>query len=300
MYLSNKIILLLLLLSGFTPTIAKETGFPGRSEFPGIPVMELADLAKQLDSVVIIDTRSQLEFETLQIKGALHLPIADKAFGDNIQALRAKTDKPLVFYCNGRTCHKSYQAVKEAQRRHIANTFAYDAGMFDWAKAYPQHTVLLGKSPIDAHDILSEAQFEQHLLDSEQFTQRAFDMGSKSIIIDVRDKYQRAGAGIFETKERWITLDDREKLRQMLELAVKEKRTLFIYDEVGKQVQWLQYALIRAGLKDYYFLKHGAHGYFAKMMQENGIKLGLLTPRNDVPLYIYRPPLAWWHAGKNG
>jgi rhodanese-related sulfurtransferase len=175
--------------------------------------------------------------------------------------------------------------VKEAQRRKIANTFAYDAGMFDWAKAYPQHTVLLGKSPIDKHDILPQNLFEQHLLDTEQFAQRAFDMGSKSVILDVRDKFQRAGAGIFATKERWVTLDDREKLRLVIEQAVKDKRTLFIYDEVGKQVQWLQYALVRAGLKDYYFLKGGAQGYFAKMMKENGIKFGqssIATTRRKV------------------
>ncbi len=275
----NKIIYLILLFGIVTISQAKDEGFPARAQFPGIPVIEMADLVKQLDSVLVIDTRSQLEYETLQIKGALHIPIADKTFGDNIQALRARTNKTLVFYCNGRSCHKSYLAVKEAQRRNIANTLAYDAGMFEWAKAYPQHTVLLGKSPINVQDILSDSQFEQHLLDSEQFTQRAFDMGSKSVIIDVRDKFQRAGAGIFETKERWVTLDDREKLQQMLTAAAKEKRTLFIYDEVGKQVQWLQYALIRAGLKDYYFLKHGAQGYFAKMMKDHGIKLGLLTPQ---------------------
>ena len=227
---------------------------------------------------MIIDTRSELEFTTLQIKGAINLPITDKSFGDRIQALRATTDKALVFYCNGRTCHKSYLAVKEAQRRKISNTYAYDAGMFDWAKAYPQHTVLLGKSPIQPQDILNDAQFEKHVLDIDQFTQMAFDMGSKSMLIDVRDMYQRAGAGIFAGRERWITLDDREKLQQVFEQAVREKRTLFIYDEVGKQVQWLQYAIIRSGLKDYYFLKNGAKGYFAKMMKEGGFNVSLVMP----------------------
>ncbi|MBI3561945.1 MAG: rhodanese-like domain-containing protein [Gammaproteobacteria bacterium] len=264
-----------MLLSTVYNTHAKEEGFPGRLEFPGIPTMEIAELNKQLNQVVVVDTRSQLEYETLQIKGALNLSIADKTFGDKIQALRLKTDKPLVFYCNGRDCHKSYLAVKEAQRRHIENTFAYDAGMFDWAKAYPEHTVLLGKNPINPQDILSEAQFERHLLDSDSFTQQAFDLGSKSIIIDVRDKYQRAGAGVFATKERWITLDDREKLQQVFAQAVKDKRTLFIYDEVGKQVQWLQYAIERAGLKDYFFMKHGAKAYFTKMMKESGFNLSL-------------------------
>ncbi len=261
---------------------AKNEGFPGRAQFPDIPVIEMTALAQQMDKVMIIDTRSQLEFNTLQIKGATNLPIADKSFGDRLQALRATTDKSLVFYCNGRTCYKSYLAVKEAQRRKINNTFAYDAGMFDWAKTYPQHTVLLGKNPIRPQDILTDTQFEQHLLDTEQFTQMAFDMGSKSILLDVRDMYQRAGAGIFATKERWITLDDREKLQQVFEQAIREKRTIFIYDEVGKQVQWLQYAMIRSGVKDYYFLKHGAKGYFAKMMKEGGFNMSLAVPAKQV------------------
>jgi len=269
---------LMVLVVMLTPALAKDEGFPGRAQFPGIPVIEMAALAQQMGKAMIIDTRSQLEFDTLQIKGAINLPIADKDFGDRIQALRATTDKSLVFYCNGRTCHKSYLAVKEAQRRKINNTFAYDAGMFDWAKSYPQHTVLLGKNPIHPQDILSDAHFEQHLLDTERFTQMAFDMGSKSILLDVRDMYQRAGAGIFATKERWITLDDRERLQQVFEQAARENRTLFIYDEVGKQVQWLQYAMVRSGLKDYYFLKHGAKGYFAKMMKEGGFNMSLTTP----------------------
>lgn len=265
-----------------TPVFAKDEGYPGRAQFPDIPVIDMSTLAQQMDKVMIIDTRSQLEFDTLQIKGATNLPIADKSFGERLQALRAITDKSLVFYCNGRTCLKSYLAVKEAQRRKINNTFAYDAGMFDWAKAYPQHTVLLGKSPIQPQDILNDVQFEQHLLDTDQFAHMAFDMGSKSILIDVRDMYQRAGAGIFATKERWITLDDREKLQQVFEQAVREKRTIFIYDEVGKQVQWLQYAIIRAGVKDYYFLKHGAKGYFAKMMKEGGFNMSFGLPANQL------------------
>ena len=37
---------------------------------------------------------------------------------------------------------------------------------------------------------------------------------------------------------------------------------IFIYDEVGKQVRWLQYALEKANVKNYYFMHNGARGYY--------------------------------------
>ncbi|MEK7816390.1 MAG: hypothetical protein AAB294_06180, partial [Pseudomonadota bacterium] len=47
----------------------------------------------------------------------------------------------------------------------------------------------------------------------------------------------------------------------IIERAKKEKKTLLVYDQVGKQVQWFQYYLESRGLKDYYFMKGGAQAY---------------------------------------
>ena len=84
--------------------------------------------------------------------------------------------------------------------------------------------------------------------------------------IDVRDKFQRAGVGFYPGIERWASLDEQKKLDRYIKKAIKQNRTLLIYDEVGKQVRWLQYALEKAGAKNYYFMSKGAKGYYKDIM----------------------------------
>jgi len=239
-------------------------GFPGRSheKYKNVPYIELEDLHKKFKDVVVVDVRSKFEYDTLQIKGAVNIPVAMKTFGEEIQKLRAKTDKPLVFYCNGRTCMKSYKATKEAMDVGIKDVYSYDAGIFDWARAHPDEAVLLGKSPVDARDILSKKQFNARLLHPDKFSDLATDDPSKVIVLDIRDKYQRAGVGFFPIQERWTSLNKMDKVYSYIRKAKEKNKTLFIYDEVGKQVRWLQYALEREGVKNYYFMDKGATGYY--------------------------------------
>ena len=250
---------------------AENSAFPGRAKFPDVPIYEKVDLLKNMDQVVIVDTRSSLEYDTLRIKGAINIPVASKTFEEEIQALRATTNKPIVFYCNGRTCMKSYLSVRKATAAKVSNTFAYDAGMFEWSDSYPQHAELLGQSPVQRERIISLAKFKQHLLHPNTFGEEAHNLGNKGLILDVRDKFQRGAAGLFPGMERWASLDDRQKLNSYIEQAKKENRTLFIYDEVGKQVRWLQYALEQANFSNYYFMDNGAKAYYAEMMKEFGI-----------------------------
>jgi len=244
-------------------------GFPGRSheKYKSVPYIELEDLHKKFNDVVIVDVRSKFEYDTLQIKGAVNIPVAIKTFGEEVQKLRAKTDKPLVFYCNGRTCMKSYKATKEAMDVGLKDVYSYDAGIFDWAKAHPDQAVLLGKSPVDAHDILSKKQFKARLLNPDKFSDMATDDPSKVIVLDIRDKYQRAGVGFFPIQERWTSLNKMDKVYSYIRKAKEKNKTLFIYDEVGKQVRWLQYALEREGVKNYYFMDKGATGYYKMISQ---------------------------------
>jgi len=143
--------------------------------------------------------------------------------------------------------------------------------MFEWAETYPGQAELLGKSPVNRQDIISLTQFEKRLLNPDDFSNKAYELGSKSLILDVRDKYQRGAAGLFTGKERWVSLDKRQELNGSIEQAKKENKTLFIYDEVGHQVQWLQYALEQARVSNYFFMHNGAKAYYADMMKEFGI-----------------------------
>lgn len=253
---------------------ADSEGFPGRSheKYSKVPYIEITDLHKQLGKVVIVDARSKFEFDTLKIKGAVNIPVALKTFDEDIMKLRKKTDKPLVFYCNGHTCMKSYKAAKRAMHLGLKDVYAFDAGIFDWTKAYPDQAVLLGKSPVDTRDILSKNQFKARLLHPDKFSTLATDDPANVIVLDIRDKYQRAGVGFFPIQERWTSLNKIEKVYSYIRKAKEKGKTLFIYDEVGKQVRWLQYALEREGIENYYFMDKGATGYYKTISTFNTAK----------------------------
>lgn len=240
--------------------------FPGRKKYPKIPYIELADLYKTLKDVVVVDARSKLEFETLRVKNSVNIPVASKQFEEDVAKLRATSDKPIVFYCNGHTCMKSYIAVKKSIDASINNVYAFDAGIFDWTKAHPDQAVLLGASPVNVAHLIPKSQFKKRLLSPDNFSERATTPGKKLMVIDVRDKFQRAGVGFYPGLERWASLDQQEKLDRYIKKALKQNRTLLIYDEVGKQVRWLQYALEKAGAKDYYFMNKGARGYYNELV----------------------------------
>lgn len=250
----------------FVSSVSANTNeFPGRAEYPDIPVYEISDLKSKLDQVVVVDARSKYEYDTLRIKGSIHIPVAAKSFEQQVQQLRQKTSKPIVFYCNGRTCFKSYHAVKKARAVGIKDTYAYDAGIFEWVKSQPEKSELLGKSPVNPNQLIDKKIYQARLLEPNEFSERILSNGRKSMVLDVRDLYQRAGVGFYPGKERWVSLDDQAKLTKFLKKAKAKNKTLFIYDEVGKQVRWLQYALEEMGIKDYYFMQKGAKAYYASI-----------------------------------
>ena len=152
-------------------------------------------------------------------------------------------------------------------RAGVENVYAYDAGIFEWARSYPKYAALLGTSPMDPKKIIPKSKLKARFLSPRRFTETArAARRSKSLILDVRDMYQRAGVGYFNGIERWVSLDDEKKLDKYLKKALKEKRTLYIYDEAGKQVRWLQYTLERYNIKNYYFMKKGAKGFYKEFI----------------------------------
>lgn len=265
---SMRMFLCTLLLACAGTVIAQE--FPGRKLYPEVPTMEIADLHRQIDQVIVVDVRSQYEYETLRIKGAVLIPVSEEKFAAKLGELRqAHGNKPLVFYCNGHTCEKSYQAVRKAAFAKIGALYAYDAGIFDWANSYPELTELLGSSPLDVSALLSDEKFKAHLLEPDEFTARAG--ASNGIILDIRDRFQREGLSIFSGRERSVPLDN-GKLKGFVDQAKRENRPLFIYDATGQQVKWLQYFLEANDLPDYFFMRGGAAGFYDSLRNASGLK----------------------------
>ena len=232
--------------------------FPYRSQYLDVAIMETAELNKRFNDVIVVDVRSAYEYQTLRIKDSINVVLGTRSFLDEIRKLRDQSRKPIVFYCNGKTCRKSYDAVLVAQSARIPDTFAYDAGVFDWAKAYPERAVLLNKSPVRPEDLISDKAFKERMLDAKDFAAR---VGPNSLVLDVRDRVQRDFA-LFPFKESRAQLSETDKIDATIEQALTGTKTLLVYDAAGHQVRWFQYYLESKGVRDYYFMKNGAQGYF--------------------------------------
>jgi len=265
--LSNSMFAILLACLFFVSAAsAADSEFPGRSTYPDVNFIELDALKKVLDSVMVVDVRSDYEYRTLRIKSAINIPVSGRNFVDNIYKLRASTDKPIIFYCNGKTCMKSYKAAQKCALANIKDVRAYDAGIMDWAKAYPKDSQLLGKTLTNPKLLISKTQFKKHLLSPDQFVNKV--SSGKNIVLDVRDSFQRDALALFPGRERRAYLDQTKKLDRHIRRAKKQRRALLIYDAAGKQVRWLQYYLEYKRVPNYFFMRGGARAYYSTMTDE--------------------------------
>ena len=259
--------LIVLLAPLINQTFAADSEYPGRKIYIDTPYITLEQLSQEFKDVVIVDVRSDYEYSTLHIKDAFNIPLNSKNFIREMQGLhKQQPQKKIISYCNGKTCMKSYKAASKCRTNGIENIYAFDAGIMDWAKANPNLSVLLDKSPINPDHLISKAKFTRHLLEPNTFFEKANN--SNTLIIDVRDPLQRAGMALFIGREKRASLDDTEKLATLIAQAKKENRQLYIYDEAGKQVRWLMYFLEDQGATDYFFMKGGAKAYFKSMSSD--------------------------------
>lgn len=232
--------------------------YPGRTVYPNVKIYSTEQLAKSINDVNVVDVRSQYEYDVLHINSAHHIALSSKQFEADLRTL---ISKPIVFYCNGHTCYKSYKAVVKARQAGFNNIFSYDSGVFDWATAHPDKTTMLGITPINPEKLLSKKTLNQHMLSPAEFNQKAGDTG---IILDIREPSQRGLLSLYPYRQINISLQEKDKLSKFLENTKKKKNTLFIYDQAGKQVRWLQYYIEASGIKNYYFLKGGVKNYLKR------------------------------------
>ncbi len=236
--------------------------FPGRDIYRNIPYISTEQLYQQRQQSIIIDARSKHEFRTLRIKNAVNIPLSlsKDNFLNKLVQLRKTHNKALVFYCNGHSCMKSYKAARRAILfGKLDNVYAYDAGVFDWTRQYPDEAELLGKSPVRAEQLIPKSMLKKHTLGALEFIRKA---SKNSEILDIRDRSQRDGFYVFAGYEHSIPLSDTKRLRQYIQKIKRLNKPLFVYDAVGKQVRWLQYLLEEEKIKQYYFMEGGALAYF--------------------------------------
>lgn len=258
---------LLLAVSLAWPMSGSAEDFPLRDKYAqaGVETIETEELAEALDDYAVVDARSQYEYETLRVQGAHSIPLASGDFSEGVRALAEETDKPLVFYCNGVTCAVSYKAALKAEGAGLTDSLVYDAGIFAWAQANPDRTELLGETLGDPNKLISDAQFERHVLAEDPFFSR-IERSEDPIIVDIRNRDQRAGISLFQMQDRHIPLTtDNSELDALIRTAKTEGRPMFFVDATGKQVRWLQYYLEEKGVPEYWFLKDGVSSVYESM-----------------------------------
>lgn len=230
---------------------ADEEGYPHRKDFPEIAVYSTDQLRRNYNEVKVVDVRAKFEYDVVHVTKAVNIPVSSQQFTKKLEVVRPKNDTtPIVFYCNGHSCSKSYEAARRAIDDGFKYVYAYDSGIFDWMRISQDKTTLLGKTPAPADKMVSEDYFQSRLVDFTSFKAKAQD--KESIVIDIRDDMQKATNVTIPTVQ--LPLD--QFIAKLNEGQFKDKQ-LLIFDAVGKQVRWLQYILEDRGYKDYFFLRDG-------------------------------------------
>lgn len=229
-----------------------DEGFPLRKKYPTLKPITTKELYSAYDNVSIVDVRSKLEYDVIHINNALHLPVTVKTFVKDLEKARSKTaTKPLVFYCNGHTCEKSYEAAEIAIKAGFGKVLVYDSGIFEWVSAFPAKTTLMGKTPATASKLIPKIDFSDKCLNKTSFMQKSKD--PTAVVIDIREPFQRK----FIPQIKGLKNIPSDRMIDVLNSKQMQEKELLFIDAVGKQVEWLQYYLQANGYKNYFFLEKG-------------------------------------------
>lgn len=253
--------------------------YPFRAQYH-VNTIETAELKQKLSHAVVVDVRSKYEYDTLRIKGAWHVALSETKFTDAVRRLvKDNPGKPIVFYCNGMTCKKSYDAAARCEKAGIRNSVVYDAGIEEWIRLAPELAVLLGR-PVRPQDLIAEAEFERHLLSTAAFENAVQQhIGTNAIVLDIRDRIQRDTLLWPVRGEKRVPLDNRAAIEQVIEQAQREGKMLLVYDAAGDQIRWFQYYLKEKGVTNYRLMQGGAQAYFDNRYGKADSKLAASHPR---------------------
>ncbi len=244
---------------GLAPALA-QSPYVLRPKYPQVKPITTEELNRQYEQAVIVDTRSNIEYDVVHVSKAHFIPVALGTFMTEVAKLRAKNaTNPLVFYCNGYDCAKSFEAAVQAMNEGFSNVFCYDAGIYDWAKAHPEKTTLMGRTPSDKNKLLTAEALKARKISWAEFRKRADD--PNAMVIDIREPFQRDRDAKLPQNQIPAVPNLRnipsDRLVPLLNAKEFKDKTLLITDAVGKQVQWMQYYLEENGYKNYYFLDNG-------------------------------------------
>lgn len=122
-----------------------ELGLFTPAALPGAKVVTAREVQQLIArGAVMVDTRTEKEFATKRVPGAIFVPYHEKSLKDvafdptkDDFAGLAKLDrsKPTVFACNGAECWKSYKASRVAMSAGVKDVYWFRGGLPEWEAA---------------------------------------------------------------------------------------------------------------------------------------------------------------------
>ena len=94
---------------------------------------ELSDLMKQMDNLVIIDSRLEEKESNRSIVGSHPLPYT-RTSPDALSSLVPDKLTPVVFYCDNLGCPHSMKAIRKAVSYGYVNVFWFRGGLSEWVE----------------------------------------------------------------------------------------------------------------------------------------------------------------------
>ncbi len=125
----------LVVLAASEPGLASD--FADNSAVPaGITVVqaeEVIRLAHEHRDLIIIDSRTSLDRDIGYIEESVALS-DNQTNCETLSKISKRLDRPLVFYCNGIKCARSYRAVQQANACGYSKLYWFKGGYEEWRK----------------------------------------------------------------------------------------------------------------------------------------------------------------------
>jgi len=248
--------------------------FPLRAFYPSVKTIDTETLLQIYDDAVIIDVRSQFEFDVVRINKAKSLPLSAAGFINALEPERSSHAQiPLIFYCNDPSCARAFRAALLAQSTGYINVFAYDAGVFSLLDVAPEKITLMQTTPAQPARVITPQQYQKAQLDFTAFKERNSLLNAQ--IIDIRDLYRRD----LEPRLEGIRNIPLESFLNAVTNRIWTEKKLLIFDQNGEQTRLLQYFLQANGYPDYAFLQGGVQA-----LNDEEIRQNLTSTSSEVSL----------------
>jgi rhodanese-related sulfurtransferase len=136
--------LLSLITIGFTAffvahgaAMAKEDTPPTLDGATVISAEQAIELIGSIDNLVVVDARKDSDHQKGWIEGSKALPNTETN-PDSLAKVVPDKAQPVLFYCNGIKCGRSYESAKVALAAGYSKVYWFRGGMEEWeAKGLP-------------------------------------------------------------------------------------------------------------------------------------------------------------------